>query len=441
MSVRHDRLELLDRYLRVPTISSQVTPEMVDTVRAFWRAVGLELVPLAPEDGRGTPALFGELPGPPGAPALLLYGHYDVQPTGDLSRWRWEGVECRPFEPSYFREGKRVDPSALDERALDDVVVVARGGADNKGQHLSNALGALDAARAGTAQWTVKIILDGEEEHGSPSLAAIARAHPARLAADVLIGSDGPKHQNRPTLVMGVRGLLSVDIVADNGQPVSVHSGNYGNIVPNPVLPLARLIEDIEARVRDYAARHDRFHREATEVFAKWRDKAVWKPYLWPTVNVSHLMTDGASPELRRTIIPRSVHARLDIRLTPDTPLAAMVEIVERAAADHRTRTRGIAFTVKTSGQPASYTSPARPEFGWLLRLLEQQDEGEPIAVPILGGTLPLHVFTESLGIPALWIPAANSGNQQHDVNEHYVLRHFYRQIALYAAIVSSRPA
>jgi len=223
--------------------------------------------------------------------------------------------------------------------------------------------------------------------------------------------------------------------------PASVHSGNYGNIVPNPVLPLARLIEDIEARVRDYAARHDRFHREATEVFAKWKDAAVWKPFLWPTVNVNHLMTDGASPELRRTIIPRSAHARLDIRLTPDTPPAAMAEIVERAAADHRTRTRGISFTVRTSGQPASYTSPARPEFGWLLRLLEQQDDGEPVALPILGGTLPLHVFTDVLGIPALWIPAANSGNQQHDVNEHYVLGHFYRQVALYAAIVSSRPA
>ena len=152
-------------------------------------------------------------------------------------------------------------------------------------------------------------------------------------------------------------------------------------------------------------------------------------------------MTDGASPELRRTIIPRSVHARLDIRLTPDTPLAAMVEIVERAAADQRTKNRGITFTVKTSGQPASYTSPARPEFGWLLRLLEQQDEGEPIALPILGGTLPLYVFTESLGIPALWIPAANSGNQQHDVNEHYVLRHFFQQTALYADVVASRPS
>src|SRR3989441_967433 len=100
MSHRHDRLELLDRYLRIPTISRQVTAEMVDAVRAVWRDVGVELVPLDADDGRGTPALFGELPGPTGAPTLLLYGHYDVQPTGDLSRWRWEGVACRPFEPT-----------------------------------------------------------------------------------------------------------------------------------------------------------------------------------------------------------------------------------------------------------------------------------------------------------------------------------------------------
>ncbi|MEK7384946.1 MAG: M20/M25/M40 family metallo-hydrolase, partial [candidate division NC10 bacterium] len=311
MSVRHERLALLDRYLRIPTISRQVTPEMVEAVRAFWRGVGLELEPLAPPSGEGTPALYGELPGPAGARSLLLYGHYDVQPTGDLARWRWEGVACKPFEPTYFYERKPVEPRSLEPQALDDVTVVARGGADNKGQHLSNVLGALDAARAGRAQWTVKIILDGEEEHGSPNLEAIARAHRARLAADVLIGSDGPKQKNAPTLVMGVRGLLGVDLVADNGQPASVHSGNYGNIVPNPVLPLARLIADIEERVRAYAAAHEAFRREASEVFAKWEDKAVWTPYLWPTVNVNHLMTDGASPQLRRTIIPRSVHARL----------------------------------------------------------------------------------------------------------------------------------
>jgi len=440
MSSRHDRLDLLDRYLRIPTISRQVTAEMIDAVRSLWRGLGLELTLLALEDGRGTPALYGELPGPEGAQTLLLYGHYDVQPTGDVARWKWQGIQCEPFVPAYFLDGRPVEPRLVGDEALDELVLVARGGADNKGQHLSNILGAMDAVRAGTACWKVKIILDGEEEHGSPNLEAIARAHRAKLAADVLIGSDGPKQKNAPTLVMGVRGLLTVNIVADNGQTASVHSGNYGNIVPNPVLPLARLIGDIEDRVRAWSAQHEAFRREASEVFAKWEDKAVWTPFLKPTVNINSFMSDGASLTLRRTIIPRTAHARLDIRLTPDTPVAAMRDIVQEAVADHQSRTQGITFTVDADGQPASYTSPARPEFGWLLRLLEEHGGEEPVALPILGGTLPLHVFTDVLGIPCLWIPAANSNNQQHDINEHYVLRHFYRQTRLYAAIVSSRP-
>jgi acetylornithine deacetylase/succinyl-diaminopimelate desuccinylase-like protein len=440
MPSRHDRLELLDRYLRIPTISRQVTPDMIEAVRGLWRGLGLELTRLEAPDGRGTPALYGELPGPAGAPTLLLYGHYDVQPTGDVARWTWHGVQCEPFVPAYFLDGRAVEPRLIGDQALEELVLVARGGADNKGQHLSNILGAMDAVQAGAAQWKVKIILDGEEEHGSPNLEAIARAHREKLAADILIGSDGPKQKNAPTLVMGVRGLLTVTLVADNGQTASVHSGNYGNIVPNPVLPLARLISDVEERVRAWSVEHEAFRREASEVFAKWEDKAVWTPFLRPTVNINSFMSDGASPTLRRTIIPRTAHARLDIRLTPDTPVVAMRDIVQRTVAEHQSRTPGITFTVEADGQPASYTSPARPEFGWLLRLLEEHGGEAPVALPILGGTLPLHVFTDVLGIPCLWIPAANSGNQQHDVNEHYVLRHFYRQTKLYAAIVSSRP-
>src|SRR5438094_1256598 len=189
MSSRHDRLEILDRYLRIATISRQVTPEMVEAVRGLWRGLGLELTPLAPLDGQGTPALYGELPGPEGAPTLLLYGHYDVQPTGDVAQWRWQGVKCEPFVPAYFLDGTPVRPRSVDDKALDGVVLVARGGADNKGQHLANVLGAMGAVRGGTAQWKVKVILDGEEEHGSPNLEAIARTHRATLAADVLIGS------------------------------------------------------------------------------------------------------------------------------------------------------------------------------------------------------------------------------------------------------------
>jgi acetylornithine deacetylase/succinyl-diaminopimelate desuccinylase-like protein len=438
---RRQAVALLDRYLRIPTISRAVTAEMVEEVRALWRAVGLDLAPLAPPDGDGTPALHGEIPGPAGAPTLLIYGHYDVQPTGDLARWQWEGVACRPFVPAYFLDGRPTAPAGLDDEALDRVLVVARGGADNKGQHLAALLGVLAAARAGRLRWTVKVLLDGEEEHGSPSLPAIVRAHAARLRADLLVASDGPKQRDAPTLALGVRGLVVADLVAENGRPASLHSGNYGNIVPNPVLPLARLVADIEERVRAHAAAHDAFRRQATEVFARWGDRAVWRPFLWPTVNVNHFMTDGASPVQHRTIIPRSAHARVDVRLTPDTPPAAVIALIERAVAERQGQPEGITFVARTTGLPASYTSPERAEFRWLLRLLEETGGAAPVAVPILGGFLPAYVFTELLGLPAFWIPAANSDNQQHDVNEHYGLRHFSQQAALYGRIAASLPS
>src|SRR5438445_392817 len=140
MPSRHDRLELLDRYLRIPTISRQVTPEMIEAVRGLWRGLGLELTPLAAADGRGTPAFYGELPGPEGAPTLLLYGHYDVQPTGDVARWKWQGIQCEPFTPAYFLEGRAVEPRLIGDEALEDLVLVARGGDENQGQHLANIL-------------------------------------------------------------------------------------------------------------------------------------------------------------------------------------------------------------------------------------------------------------------------------------------------------------
>jgi acetylornithine deacetylase/succinyl-diaminopimelate desuccinylase-like protein len=441
MSQRQQRLHLLDRYIRIPTVSREVTAARVEDVRTFWREQGIDLDALYPESEAGTPVLYAELPGPPGAPSILLYGHYDVQPTGDPDLWVWEGVACSPFEPAYFLDTKQVDPRSLPDDALDRVQVVARGSCDNKGQHLANILGALDAARAGTQRWTVKILLDGEEEHGSPNLRAVCERYRDRLTTDILVGSDGPKPRNQPALLMGVRGLLTVNVIAENGQRASVHSGNYGNIVPNPVLPLARVIAEIEERVRDYAAEHDTFRKEAAGIFAEWADRATWQPFLWPTVNTNHLMTDGASPKLTRTIIPRSIHARLDIRLTPDTPPDAVIGIVERVVERHQGLTEGISVTVRCDGMPASYTSPKHPAFDWLLGLLAEQGDGEPVALPILGGTLPNYVFTDVLGIPSFWLPAANADNQQHDINEHYVLKHFFQQTRLYERVVSTLPA
>ncbi|MGH7267803.1 MAG: M20/M25/M40 family metallo-hydrolase [Candidatus Rokuibacteriota bacterium] len=440
MTSRHARVALLDRYVRIPTVSRRVTDEMVAQLRAFWQEQGLALEPLPPPGGEGTPALWGEIPGPADAPTMLLYGHYDVQPTGDLARWVWNEVRCDPFVPTYFHEGGQVDPAALEDSALDGVIMVARGGADNKGQHVANILGALDAARAGTLRWRVRVILDGEEEHGSPHLGEIAAAHRGRLAADLCVSSDGPKQKNRPTLVMGVRGMLEVHLAVENGQRTAVHSGNYGNVVENPVLPLARLIDDIRGRVAEFARDNTAFRQEAEAAFARWEREAVWTPFLRPYVNVNHFASEGTSLEQRRTVIPRAAHARVDIRLTPDTSPEAIAALVHRAVADHVKAADGVRYTVRTNGQPASYTSPARPEFAWLLRLLAEQGDGEPVALPTLGGTLPTWVVTQLLAIPTFVIPSANSDNQQHDVNEHYVLRHFFMQAELYRRIVSSRP-
>ena len=132
---------------------------------------------------------------------------------------------------------------------------------------------------------------------------------------------------------MGVRGLVGVELVADNGQPASLHSGNYGNIVPNPVLPLARLIDDIEdARSRVVGESHDAFRREASELFAKWEDRAVWTPFLQPHGEHQPLHD-------RRRLADRAAHDHPPHRpraaghpLTPDTPPAAMSEIVAARA-------------------------------------------------------------------------------------------------------------
>jgi acetylornithine deacetylase/succinyl-diaminopimelate desuccinylase-like protein len=320
---------------------------------------------------------------------------------------------------------------------------VARGAADNKGQHLANILGVLEARKAGKLAWDVKIILDGEEEVGSPNLGAIVQAHRDKLAADFMVGSDGPKSDNRPTLLLGVRGLLAVTVRCDNGTGRMLHSGNYGNVTPNPALPLARLLDEMAEAVKSVGEAPSRLFRQQIDQFfdPATLERSRYEPFLSPYFNVNSFMTEGATGGQRRTIIPSWAEASVDVRLipglSPEEVYKTLEVLTEKANAE--AASKNLKFTIEMgSSCAASFTAPDREGFAWLRKVTENYWGDDIRLIPILGGTLPSDAFTEGLGMAAYWLPAANSNNRQHDTNEHLILEHYFRQQDFYARLVAT---
>ena len=182
----------------------------------------------------GWPMVLAERNDVPGAPTVLLYGHYDVQPPDPLDDW-----VSPPFEPT-IRDGR----------------LYARGVGDNKGQHFAQilALESLLACR-GALPCNVKVLLEGEEEIGSPQMPVFVREHRDELQADLVITSDGPVDEDgHARLRFGVRGVLSFELRA-RGANRDLHSGNWGGVVPNPIWTLVQLLATMKNERGD---RHDR---------------------------------------------------------------------------------------------------------------------------------------------------------------------------------------
>src|SRR4051812_42722178 len=171
-------------------------------------------------EGEGHPVALGELPGPAGAPTILVYGHYDVQPPGDLAEWT-----TPPFAPD-VRDGG----------------IYARGATDDKGPVYV----ALETARRG-APLTVKFLIEGEEEIGSPTLASFLAAHADELRADLVVSADGAMWRpSEPSVPIAAKGLLALDIEV-SGPASDLHSGRHGGGVQNPNHPLAEILAPLHS--------------------------------------------------------------------------------------------------------------------------------------------------------------------------------------------------
>ncbi|MEU2161812.1 dipeptidase [Streptomyces sp. NPDC019208] len=424
----------LAEWLRIPSVSAQ--PEHDKDVRrsAEWLAAKLtgtgfptaevwEVPPAAPGAPQGAPAVFAEWPSDdPDAPTVLVYGHHDVQPAA-----REDGWDTDPFDP-VVRDGR----------------MYGRGAADDKGQVLFHTLG-VRAHLAATGRTSpavhLKLLVEGEEESGSPHFRALVEQHRDRLAADVVIVSDtGMWSETTPTVCTGMRGLADCEI-ALHGPDQDIHSGSFGGAVPNPATVAARIV----------AALHDEDERVAIpgfydgvrELTATERellaelpfDEAEWlrtaKSYgtlgeaghttlerIWtrPTAEVNGIGGGYQGPG-GKTIIPASARLKLSFRLVagqdPDrVEDAVRAWIASRVPAGIR---HEIAFGAAT--RPC-LTPLDHPALQALARSMSRAFDGQKIRFTREGGSGPAADLQDVLGAPVLFLGISVPSDGWHAPNE-----------------------
>ena len=367
------------------------------------------------------------------APTVLVYGHYDVQPV-DPDAW-----ETPPFEPI--------------RREVDgDELLYGRGTVDNKGQHFTY-LCAVDALRETTGlPVNVALLLDGEEESGSPNLLDAVEARADDLDADVAVNSDGPVDESgRPTVVFGNRGILIAHLSV-SGPDGDLHSGHYGGAVPNPVWELVHLLgtmqdesgritidgfyEDVQPVTEHDRELLDRFEPDPDDLADKLDvggftngpgETFLEQTLYYPTLNVNGI-TGGHGDEGYKTIVPSEASASIDMRLVPDQDPDDIYELfaahVEEHASDRvsTTVTRGASMDPTRTPIDTPYREPVAEAVadGW----------GEtPIVKPSSGGSAPYALFTNYLDLPHVSIPYGQQANNQHSPNEHFSIDHFEKGI------------
>ena len=379
---------------------------------------------------------------PTDAPTLLLYGHYDVQP---VSPEEWT---TPPFEPT-IREG----PDGRER-------IYARGAGDNKGQWFAH-LCAIRALRETTGLASnVTLLLEGEEESGSPNLEAVVDANADELAADLAYVADGPiDASGRPHVLMGARGMLYVQLDV-RGPNRDLHSGNYGGPVPNPAWECVRLLSSM----KDDAGRVtiDGFYENVRPITDLDRDALDAMPFdaeavkeeldiggfaegpgesylekllYYPTLNVAGF-TSGYGGEGTKTIVPSTAQVKLDMRLVADQDADDIYEKfrrhVEARASD------AVAVEVSKLGTMAPQRTPLdHPVREPVVRAVEDGWETEPILKPTLGGSLPTAVFAEHLDAPVVVVPYANSDEDNHSPDENLALWCFENGIRTTVGLVS----
>lgn len=412
----------LFEFLRIPSVSAK-SENNADVARAAdWLKESLEQAGLKAtvHSTPGHPVVIGEWRGAPGAPTVLVYGHYDVQPAEPLELWT-----SPPFEPT-LRDGN----------------IYARGSVDDKGQLFLH-VKALEAhlATRGKLPVNVVVIAEGEEEVGSDNLEEFIEKNSDLLAAEAVVISDSAMFApGQPSILSSLRGLAYFEINVQ-GPRADLHSGAYGGAVVNPAMVLARIlatmhddnghiaIEGFYDSVREWTPEvreqllklpfeeeHFRQETGASELGGEGGFTVLERLWSRPTCEVNGLLS-GYTGEGAKTVLPSKAMAKVSCRLVPDQTPAEITKAMR--AHVERVAPKGVTVTVTYlhGGKPwrAELTGPL---YDAARRALATAFEKEPVIVGE-GGSIPVvGDFERVLRAPVLLVGFGLPGENAHAPDE-----------------------
>ncbi|HEY5634883.1 MAG TPA: M20 family metallopeptidase [Burkholderiaceae bacterium] len=396
-----------------PALRAYLASEIAPSLAALGYVCAVHANPRA----QYGPLLIARRVEDPGLPTVFTYGHGDVV-RGQEASWR-EGLS--PWK--VVIEGDRI---------------YGRGTADNKGQHTINlaAIATVLAVR-GSLGFNSTILIETGEETGSPGLAEFCEAHRDELAADVLIGSDGPRlRPDQPTIFGGTRGVMNFELSLDL-RAGAHHSGNWGGLIANPGIVLAHALASItdrrgQIRVPEWRpdTLTDAVRRaiagcevdggsDGPEIDPDWGEASLTpaeRVFGWNSFEVLAFRT--GNPDRPVNAIPPSAIAYCQLRFVVGTDPQDILPALERHLAREGFGGVRVAPSRETA-MTATRLDPDDPWARWAVASIERTLGKPPALLPNLGGTLPNDVFAGILGMPTIWVPHSYASCSQHAPDEH----------------------
>lgn len=460
-------------FLKIPNVATDTANirKNADFLLQLMSKKGIEHVQLLEADKNVPPVVYGEVNVQDASKTIIFYAHYDGQPV-NASLW---AKDLNPFQPQLLN-GRLDENASVQSTASfplnEDWRIYARGASDDKGGVMA-ILSAFSAVKESGIKFTynIKFFFEGEEEQGSTHLHQILEKYKTQLKSDCWIICDGPIHQSgRKQIVFGARGDAHLTLKV-YGPKNPLHSGHYGNWVPNPVMELSRLLasmKDENGIVTVKGFYDDVIPLSATEKNAlknvpdvekelkrkigftkeEMTGKNLMESINLPSLNINGIESSNVGT-IQANVIPIYATAVIDLRLVSGNDWKKQQQkVIDHIAAqgfyiteneptdEERSKYEKIIQVKKGEGYNAERTSMDWQVAKVIVAAVQQTTKDTVLRVPTLGGSLPLEDLVKVMDAKFLIVPIANPDNNQHAENENIRIKNFRDGIDMMASIM-----